>query len=91
MAAAPQPFRVEVPDAVLSDLGERLARTRWPDQIEAYGSDGARESQVVCLEVSAPWRPVEEYPNGWVSGCQTGQNSGAPESNQYLDFETVAS
>ena len=37
MTAAPEPFQIEVPDAVLSDLGERLARTRWPDQIEAYG------------------------------------------------------
>ena len=30
-------FRIDVPDAVLADLGERLARTRWPDQIDGYG------------------------------------------------------
>src|SRR3984893_3123568 len=28
----PQPFTVHVPDQVLIDLRERLARTRWPDQ-----------------------------------------------------------
>ena len=28
-----RPFRVDVPEAVLDDLRERLARTRWPDQI----------------------------------------------------------
>src|SRR5262245_50589071 len=26
------PFRVEIPDADLRDLRERLARTRWPDR-----------------------------------------------------------
>lgn len=39
MAAAPpdassavRPFRIAVDDAVLTDLGERLARTRWPER-----------------------------------------------------------
>ena len=39
MAAAPpdaapavRPFRIAVEDAVLIDLGERLARTRWPER-----------------------------------------------------------
>jgi Epoxide hydrolase N terminus len=27
------PFRLDVPDAVLADLRERLARTRWPDEV----------------------------------------------------------
>jgi hypothetical protein len=26
------PFRIEVPDAALDDLGERLRRTRWPEE-----------------------------------------------------------
>jgi microsomal epoxide hydrolase len=28
----PKPFRIEVPEATLADLRERLARVRWPDQ-----------------------------------------------------------
>ncbi len=32
MAPVPRPFRLQVPDAALSDLNERLARTRWPDE-----------------------------------------------------------
>ena len=28
----PRPFRIEVPDATLADLRERLTRVRWPDQ-----------------------------------------------------------
>jgi len=38
-------FTIGVPDAVLSDLNERLARTRWPDQLPGtgwtYGTDTA--------------------------------------------------
>ena len=33
----PEPFSLHVPDEVLDDLRERLARTRWPDEIA--GSD----------------------------------------------------
>jgi microsomal epoxide hydrolase len=32
MASAVRPFRISVPDASISDLNERLARTRWPDE-----------------------------------------------------------
>lgn len=39
----PRPFQVDVPDAVLSDLRDRLARTRWPDEVPGggwtYGTD----------------------------------------------------
>ncbi len=31
------PFQIEVPDAALTDLRERLARTRWPTEIEGGG------------------------------------------------------
>ena len=38
-----RPFRLDVPEDVLADLRERLARTRWPDEIAGsdwrYGSD----------------------------------------------------
>src|SRR5438093_3937602 len=32
-----EPFRIAVPDAVLADLRERLARTRLPDEIPGSG------------------------------------------------------
>ena len=41
--SAPVPFTIEIPAATLRDLEERLARTRWPDQIPGsawtYGTD----------------------------------------------------
>ena len=34
-----RPFVVDVPQATLDDLRERLARTRWPDEVEQAGWD----------------------------------------------------
>ena len=36
---AVKPFKIEVSDAVLNDLKERLDRTRWPDEIPGSGWD----------------------------------------------------
>ncbi|HYZ06777.1 MAG TPA: epoxide hydrolase N-terminal domain-containing protein [Rubrobacter sp.] len=32
-----RPFRIEVPQADLDDLRQRLARTRWPDELPGVG------------------------------------------------------
>ncbi len=32
-----QPFRIEIPQAHLDDLRDRLARTRWPDELPGVG------------------------------------------------------
>ncbi|TCP56419.1 pimeloyl-ACP methyl ester carboxylesterase [Tamaricihabitans halophyticus] len=40
MTATPpeiQPFRIDVPQAQLDDLGARLANTRWPDELPGLG------------------------------------------------------
>ena len=33
------PFHMDIPQATLDDLHERLARTRWPDEVEGAGWD----------------------------------------------------
>jgi microsomal epoxide hydrolase len=40
VAKLPRPFRLAIPDAALTDLKERLARTRWPDEppLEAWST-----------------------------------------------------
>jgi len=43
MSAAIEPFEIHVPDAELDDLRQRLARTRWPDQIPGSGWDYGTE------------------------------------------------
>jgi hypothetical protein len=35
--AAIQPFRIEIPQANLDDLHERLDRTRWPHELPGVG------------------------------------------------------
>ena len=63
-----RPFRIDVPEAVLADLGERLARTRWPDQIDEYGwRQGAELGAVQRLAAywgnGYNWRAAEERLN----------------------------
>lgn len=35
--ARDRPFRVDVPEADLDDLRDRLGRTRWPDELPGVG------------------------------------------------------
>ena len=50
-----RPFTIDVPDAVLGDLRERLARTRLPDQLEDVGWDYGAELGYVT-ELITYWR-----------------------------------
>jgi pimeloyl-ACP methyl ester carboxylesterase len=65
-----RPFRVEVSDDVLEDLRDRLARTRWPDQIPDsawdYGTDLAY-LQELCdhWRTKFDWRAQEDRFNRW--------------------------
>jgi pimeloyl-ACP methyl ester carboxylesterase len=57
-------FSIDVPDAVLRDLDERLARTRWPDQLPgtgwSYGADTAYLRELVGYWRSGyDWRAEE--------------------------------
>lgn len=62
------PFTVEVPETVLIDLRERLARTRFPDQIEgsgwSYGTDlGYLRELCDYWRTSFDWRKTEAQLN----------------------------
>ena len=37
MSKSVERFRIQVPDEVLEDLRQRLARTRWPDEVDNAG------------------------------------------------------
>jgi epoxide hydrolase len=75
-AAAPQaarsdavtPFKINVPDSVLRDLKERLARTRFPDALGGvdweYGTDPAYLTSLVeYWRTSYDWRAAERRLN----------------------------
>jgi microsomal epoxide hydrolase len=59
-----EPFRIDVPEAVLTDLRERLARTRFPDEIHesgwSYGTDLAYLKGLVAYwRDGFDWRVAE--------------------------------
>lgn len=61
-------FSVAVDDATVADLRDRLARTRWPDQIDGAGWDYGTERgylQQLCAhwKDSFDWRAFEERAN----------------------------
>jgi microsomal epoxide hydrolase len=49
------PFRIDIPQADLDDLGARLARTRWPDEIPGAGWDYGIPLDV-ARELAEYWR-----------------------------------
>jgi microsomal epoxide hydrolase len=55
MSEAIEPFRIQVPDAVLADLHERLARTRFPEQLDGAAWDYGTELGYL-RELVAYWR-----------------------------------
>jgi pimeloyl-ACP methyl ester carboxylesterase len=66
-----QSFRINVPQATLDDLGTRLARTRWTDEVEGtqwdYGTNRAYMKELVeYWQQGYDWRKQEaklnEYP-----------------------------
>ncbi len=73
--AGMEPFRVDVADAVLDDLRERLARTRLPNQIEGIGwAQGTERGYLAALldhwRDGYDWRATEARLNAveqWVT------------------------
>jgi len=65
---AVQSFRAQVPQAQLEDLRDRLARTRWPDEVEGAGWDygtnrGYLKSLAEYWADGFDWRKQEEQIN----------------------------
>ncbi len=65
-----EPFEVHLPQAVLDDLSQRLARTRWPDEIEGsaweYGSNLAYMKELVDYwRTRFDWRAQENRINSF--------------------------
>ena len=55
-----RPFRIEIPQADLDDLRDRLARTRWPDELPGVGwSRGVPLGYL--RELAAYWRDTYDW------------------------------
>jgi pimeloyl-ACP methyl ester carboxylesterase len=69
-STAIRPFRVDVAQAELDDLRDRLARTRWPDDYEGvgwdYGADLATMKELATYwRDGYDWRRQEAYLNSF--------------------------
>jgi len=65
-----EPFRIKAADADLADLGERLRRTRWPDEVDGagwdYGASLAYLRELCCYWADGfDWRREESRLNAW--------------------------
>ena len=65
-----QPFQINVSQTVLDDLRERLARTRWPDEVEGAGWDygsslGYMKELTAYWQDGFDWRKQEAALNGF--------------------------
>jgi len=70
MAASPEPFVIAVPETLLNDLRQRLALTRWPDEITGsgwhYGANLAYVKELVHYwQHQYDWRAQEHLLNGF--------------------------
>lgn len=68
MTVAPEPFTIAVPDEVLDDLRQRLALTRWPDEMPGtdwqYGTNLAYLKELLAYwQYGYDWRAQERLLN----------------------------
>ncbi|MEE2036683.1 epoxide hydrolase [Nocardiopsis sp. CT-R113] len=77
-----RPFRVEVPQAQLSDLAERLANTRWPDEVP--GAGWSRGVPVAYLrELAEYWRTAYDW------RAHEAELNGLPQFTTVVDGQNV--
>lgn len=64
-----RPFTLDIPQADLDDLRDRLDRARWPDELPGDGDYGVKQSYVRALadhwRNDYDWRTVEARLNGY--------------------------
>ncbi|ATO15564.1 epoxide hydrolase [Micromonospora sp. WMMA2032] len=70
-----KPFRVDIPQRDLDDLADRLARTRWPDELPDAGAD-----------YGIPLARVRELAEHWRTGYDWRAHEA--ELNRYPQFTT---
>ncbi|WP_437913694.1 epoxide hydrolase family protein [Sorangium sp. So ce302] len=76
------PFRIDIPQADIDDLRERLARTRWPAQLP--GGDWVRGVPVAYLQrLAAHWQRQYDWRR-----CEAHWNS-RPQFTTRIDGQTI--
>ncbi len=84
MPHPPHPFRLQVPDAALAELRERLSRTRWPDEppLEPWSTG---TSLAYAKELCEYWRTRFDW-RAWEARLNAFPQFTAPVSGIELHF-----
>jgi epoxide hydrolase len=77
-----QPFRIAVPDADLDDLRDRLARTRWPDELP--GGGWSRGVPLAYLQELAGW-----WRDGYDWRAQEAELNRLPQYTTTIDGQRI--
>jgi pimeloyl-ACP methyl ester carboxylesterase len=77
-----QPFRIAVPDADLDDLRDRLARTRWPDELP--GGGWSRGVPLAYLQGLAGW-----WRDGYDWRAQEAELNRLPQYTTTIDGQRI--
>jgi epoxide hydrolase len=83
-AEAVRPFRVQVPQADVDDLADRLARTRWAPPAPAAAEDGSRGLPTARLR-----ELVEHWRTAWSWRTQEAALNAWPQVTTTIDGTTV--
>src|SRR3954468_21030690 len=70
-----RPFTIDIPQAVLDDLRERLDRAHWPDELPGDGDYGVKQSYIRSLydywRTTFDWRALERRLNAYPQATTT--------------------
>jgi pimeloyl-ACP methyl ester carboxylesterase len=71
-----RPFQIDIPQAALDDLRDRLARTRWPDQLPGAG-----------WEAGVPLGYLKDLAGYWATGYDW--RAAEAQLNEFPQFTTI--
>jgi len=77
-----RPFRIDVPQTVLDDLDDRLARTRWPDELPGVGWDYGVPLDYL-RDLAEHWRTSYDWP------AQEARLNAHPQSTTTIDGQNI--
>src|SRR6266508_5016593 len=87
MSTEIKPFRIDIAQADLDDLADRLARTRFTDP--APGETGADEDSPYGVPVSRVRRLVERWRNGYDWRAWEARLNAYPQFTTEIDGQTI--
>lgn len=84
-----RPFRIDIPQDTIDDLRDRLARTRWPDELAGVGWDYGVPVDYV-KELAERWRTTYDW-RAWEARLNANPQFTTTIDGQNIHFRHVRS